>query len=222
MEPQELIHTKLNVSLMALGVMLLALIGFGVFMAHYMQSYGEALGHMNASFEQLSKENKDLKDRLATDEALIGDLTKQQAQQQSEINARDKKATTEKAKVTQPDRSAQDVAKDAQQYYGELPAFEPDGKLGFSVPTVQSMVATKIDADTAHQDIVDIKKILAEEQKKTETLSADLEATKKTLATANSTAQEAKKVAVKSKWAKVGDGLLKVGAIAAIIYGVTK
>lgn len=176
----------------------------------------------NADYE---KQAKVVQDQIAQAKVQIDALSGAQAQKQQVIIVRDQKAAQQIAEVTKPDTTALQAATALETYNAVEPGqaeATTDGKVALTVPAAQQVTATTIERNQLKLDLGDTKSILADERQKfgvctqtTTELTALNDTCKEDVKNYRIAAETYKRVAVKSKWKKFGEGAEKVLIFAA-------
>jgi hypothetical protein len=214
-------HVTLNYAVIGVLVLVLALCGVGGYFG--LKSYESAMARAEAAEKQFNADRKELTAQLVASKTVQDTATK--AQQVIVKVVHDRDAATDKkiADVSAPGKSATDALSDlSAAYHGTIVAdpnaVTADGRLAFPVFTVQGFTASKIDEERLAANLKSSVDNLAQEQKKTASLTADVAAANKAVADAEPAIKAYKKIAERSKWRKIGAGALKAGIFVAGIY----
>ncbi len=205
-------HVTVNLGFAAIA--LVVILAFGGIYLHSVQNYERMLGKAEEREAKYEQTNKELAAQLLASQERIAELTVQQSQIHERVVYRDKQTDAKIAEVLAPEREAVDVAQDVKLAYNTLPLNVEGRNFLFELTQVQTFVATKIDRDRLSQKVVDTEKLYADEQEKTALLQADLGKAIAQLHEATGVIEGYKKVAKRSKWRKVWDGVQKYGGFA--------
>jgi hypothetical protein len=151
---------------------------------------------------------------IREDQRLIASLQEQVNNKQNVIVVRDKETAQTVKEVTAP-KETEEVIKDASLILTTNIKLEPSLRISFVPEDVQKFSATKIEHDSLVLDKKDLQDIVVIKDQQLALAQKDLNVCQDTLGTCRKSVEDYKKVAVKSKWRKIGDGALKVGYVAA-------
>jgi hypothetical protein len=130
------------------------------------------------------------------------------------VHDRDTSTNAAIASATAP-KSVEAVQADSQNYLGVLPTYIPEQNLlGFTPPSVQRFVSTKIDRDRLFSDWKDTSTNLGLEQQKTSSLTSSLALTTQEEKDAEALATKWEHVAHKTKMRRFLEGLERGGELA--------
>jgi hypothetical protein len=212
---QQQVHLKVTRGIAAVLLLALSLVTFGGVYA--LKHYDQEL--KDAEFREMVYRNHEsqYQELMEQDFKKIEELSKQQTTIVKVVHVRDEKADEEIAKVMAP-KASEEVAKDAERIAGEKPVVLTSGDLSFHPPTIQKLLAAKIDRDRFAADLTDMHKLFDMEQQKTATLTTDLKKSQAQLAEADKVIDGYKHVATKSKFKRFIGGAGKVIVIAVAAY----
>lgn len=216
----ELSSRHVTVSYLAVTVLALALGGGGWLLYHAMQSYDKAMGAAQEREAVFQKHLETDNEVLHADNLRLQDLAAQVAAAQNRVVYRDKQSVATITQVKAPDRPVPMVAKDVETYLKVTPVITPDNLLAFQPPTVQDIVATRIERDTLRDDVNDYKVTVSSYSTQVALLGKDLAMATENVAQCQGVVKSYKAIAVKSKWRRVLDVAEKVGiAVVGVAIG---
>jgi hypothetical protein len=191
---------SVHMNLLTVLVMVVALAVVGVVYVHSSNSFERQMARADTVNAQYHKDLSDLEIQLKSDQQMIGQLEAQKAQVTTQIVYRDKTTDAKIVVVAAPSRSEAQVSDDVQVAYKFPPVKVDSGLFSFTLPETQTFVVTEIDRDRLALNLQDSQKQVSLGTQETVTLTADVQATKKELVSAQGVIDAYKKVAKKSKF----------------------
>lgn len=217
------LHTKLILAFLVVTILGLGTVFFG------MHSFNTAMEKADAARVEADKretnyeqEQKQVQSQLIVTNQQIAALTAAQSQRSQTIVLRDQRAAAEVQKVTTPNQTVPQVI-DNMVHYGAVAIEEaqptPDGNISVTPKAAEQITLTKIESDKCSADLNDTQANLKDETSKFDLSESKVD----NLTKLNASCEEAKvgykteaeayaKAAKKSKWRKVLDTAVKVGA----------
>lgn len=216
-----LAHKHASVSFLTLGVLALVLVvaGAGGWLA--LRSFDAQLTRAQATEAKYEAEHKQLTELLASDAEERRGLQAQQAVLEAQIA---KRATQPLPQPIQdglkPDATAEQAAIALGVAYSlsPIPEVVQGTRIAVSVSNAQDMVKTKVDALRLGADLADTASLYQIEQKKTASLSTDLQTCTNTLDAAQKTINGYKKIVKPTKFKRFLTGAEKVAIFIGGVY----
>lgn len=215
-------HLTFTYGLIATMVLLMALMGFGGYLA--VKSFDAQLARQETKDAQYQQDRKTFLDTLATHDADRAAQAQRIADLEAQIAHRDAQPLPKPIQEgLKPDATSEQAKTALEAVYGAdvlsgTPKVEPDGNIALSLPLAQRAVSAKLDADRMTGDLKDEKAIVSLQETTIGTLKTDLSTCTTTLSKANDDIKGYKKLAVRSKFRKFLDGAEKVALFAAGAY----
>lgn len=195
-------------------VIVAAVLGVAAFLVlHTMHSYESMMAQANQTNAQYQASLTTLTAQWIADKKTIAANDAQAGKVTTQVVYRDKTVDAQIATVTAPTRTDVQVEDDVvKNYQFSAVSLAPDA-FTFSRSQTQTFVATKLDDDRTKADLADARTLVGLANKNTELCMSNEQPVKDQLKLANETIEQYKKVAVKSKWQKIGDVALKIGLV---------
>ena len=215
-------HLTFTYGLIATMVLLMALMGFGGYLA--VKSFDAQLARQETKDAQYQQDRKTFLDTLATHDADRAAQAQRIADLEAQIAHRDSQPLPKPIQDgLKPSATAQAVATALQEAYKSVPSFgavgvDSSANVALSLPQAQQVVLDKVNLDKAEGDLRDTQAVVDLQKQANLSLTNDLGTCKALNTKAEADIAGFKKLAKRSKWQKFLSGAEKVALFAAGAY----
>jgi cell division protein FtsB len=215
-------HLTFTWGLVGVIILLMALMGFGGYMA--IRSFDKQLAKQEARDTQYQADRKTFLDQLTAHDAERAAQASQIASLEAQIAHRNAQPLPKEIQAgLKPDSTSQAVAMALQTAYSDMPSFgvvvaESPVNVSLSLPQAQQVVQDKVDLNVTRADLKDTQAVVDLQKTANSSLTSDLGQCKDLNVKAQADIAGFKKLATRSKFRKFLDGAEKVALFAAGAY----
>lgn len=215
-------HLTFTWGLVGVIILLMALMGFGGYMA--IRSFDKQLAKQEARDTQYQADRKTFLDQLTAHDAERAAQASQIASLEAQIAHRNAQPLPKPiSEGLKPDASAEAVAKAVTEAYSDVPSFgvvlaESPTTIALSLPQAQHVVQDEVAYSIARADLNDTQAVVDLQKTANSSLTSDLAQCKDLNVKAQADIAGFKKLATRSKFRKFLDGAEKVALFAAGAY----